>query len=119
MTIKYMYDIMYAVEDNNIEKIKELLTLTDISPAYNDNNPIGTAAESGCLEIVRLLLNDPRVDPSDSSNYAIKLAHHNSATETVELLWSDQRVKDTLKKDKIELYNQLMKEDIKNKISEF
>jgi hypothetical protein len=35
------------------------------------------------------------------------------------LLWNDQRVKNSLKKDDLELYNKLVKEDIKNKIETF
>ena len=119
MSTKYMYSLIFAIEENNIEKVKTLLSLKKENPAYNKNYVIGVSAEAGCLDIVKLLLEDSRVDPSDDNNYAIKLAHKNKYTNIVEILWNEKCVKNTLKQDNLELYNNLMRKDIKNKVDEF
>ena len=68
---------------------------------------------------VELLLKNEKINPSKDNNYAVQLASENGHIDIVNLLWQDQRVKDTLKVDDKELYNELIKNDIKEKIEVF
>ena len=77
------------------------------------------ASRHGHINIVELLLNDSRVNPSDDENGAIEAASHEGRNEVIELLWQDKRVKNTLQRDCIDLYNKLMKQEVKNKVNEF
>ena len=47
------------------------------------------------------------------------MAFQNKHFDIVNILWQDQRVKDALKIDDKELYNELIKNDIKEKIEVF
>ena len=77
------------------------------------------AIENNNINNVKLLLNDKRVDPSDDNNWAIKLASQNGHVDIVNLLWQDQRIKNSLENDDKELYNKLIKNDIKDKVKDF
>ena len=56
---------------------------------------------------------------SDDNNYIIRFAYNEGYLDIVNLLWQDQRVKDTLENDDKELYNELIKNDIKDKVEDF
>jgi hypothetical protein len=81
------------------------------------------------IELAALLLKDSSVDPASDNNWAIIDAHTNLrwtrgkyityVKKTLDFLWNEKRVKDSLKNDNIELYNILIKKDIKNKIGKF
>jgi hypothetical protein len=121
-----------AVGNNNLSVVETLLKDKRVDPAEFRNYAIGAASEEGYFNMVTLLLNDHRVNPSDDKNYALRSAFNlviknkNSEQKNkaeykniVEILWNDIRVKKTLKNDFIELYNILMKKNIKNKIEDF
>ena len=128
MIIKKMIS---AIDENNIKEFEILLKNKKFDPSMSDNHAIALASYYGHIEIVKLLLNDPRVDPSFDNNYAISLSYNyndsnhvsynndNNNPYIVELLWKDERVKNTLKKDNLELYNKLKKMDTKIKINKF
>tara|TARA_Y100000034_G_scaffold99524_1_gene122299 strand:- start:350 stop:610 length:261 start_codon:yes stop_codon:yes gene_type:complete len=75
--------------------------------------------EKNDINNVKLLLNDKRVDPSDRNNWAIRFAFKNKHFDIVNLLWQDQRIKNSLKNHDEELYNQLVKQDTKEKVDKF
>ena len=78
------------------------------------------AIENNDIKNVKLLLNDNRVNPADLDNWTIRNASIEGHCDIVNLLWQDQIVKNTLKKDNEELYNELVKKDkIKEKIGSF
>ena len=52
-------------------------------------------------------------------NLPIRNASKKGYIDIVKLLFNDKRVKDTLQKNNLELYNELIKQNIKNKVSEF
>ena len=109
-----------AVEQNKIEKVKALLINKKLDPSFNRNICIKYASSEGYSEIVKILLKDDRVDPAWTKNYAITAAYDNKHFDIVNLLWKDQRVKNTLQKDDINLYNELIKKDkLKQKIEVF
>lgn len=109
-----------AVEQNNIEKVKDLLSNKKLNPSFNRNICIKYASSEGYSEIVNILLKDNRVDPAWTKNYAITAAYDNKYFDIVNLLWKDQRVKNTLKDDDPMLYNKLIKKDeIKEKVEIF
>ncbi len=108
------------VQENNIENVKLLLNNKNIDPCSHGNFAIQFASSKGYTEMVCLLISDNRTDPSDNQNFSIRFAFENKYFDTVNLLWKDQRVKNTLQKDDIKLYNELIKkEQIKNKVEIF
>ena len=116
------------IEKNDINNVKLLLNDKRVNPSDRNNWAIILASKDGYFDIVKLLLEDKRVDPSDHSNYftkensynwAIYLAFSNGYFNISNLLWQDQRVKNTLKKDIPDLYNQLVKQDTKEKVDKF
>jgi ankyrin repeat protein len=138
-----------AIEENNIKLVCELVQEGKIDPENNGNEALRTAAKYGFVDIVELLfkvgvkpvfggnctiriaafygniklieflLKESRVDPSDCGNESICFAYKKKYTDIVELLWSSQTVKDTLKYDNTKIYNELVQQDIKNKVSQF
>lgn len=92
---------------------------------------------AGSVDIVDLLLEDKRSDPSLNNNGAIISAYDvlnemllevnkDGDFEYIENLekiilsfWNDNRVRSTIQKDNVKLYNQMMKKEIKEKISNF
>ena len=138
-----------AIEENNLELVNSLLQEGRIDPEDNRNEALRIAAKYGYVDIVKLLfkvgvkaiysdncairiasfygnitlveflLKEPKVDPTDCVNESLSYAYKNGYIEIVELLWNDQRIKNTLKNDNMELYNTLMQQDVKNKVSEF
>ena len=112
--------IKHSAEYGYIEIVDLLLKDKRIDPSDEGNWAIGMASENGHAEIVELLLKNEYVDAADDYNYAILNAFSNSHFKIVKLLWNDVKVRDTLKKDSIEIYNQLINQDIvSKKVSEF
>jgi len=113
-----MSDFIKAVQNEDLEKIKLLLSVSDSSaineaigfasgqghleivklllsvsdPSANNNKAVRYASYNGRTEVVKLLLADPRVDPSAEFNLAIQEATRNGHIEIVKLLLSDSRV---------------------------
>ena len=98
-------DFEKAIENGNLEKVQQMLSIYDPSADYNW--AIRTASENGYTEIVKLLLEDQRVDPSDDENEAIIYACANGHTEVVRLLLADPRVDPT--DDENDAFNQACK----------
>jgi hypothetical protein len=117
MTKKQQSQFQNYIKSGDLLNVK--LNINKIDPSYNENYSVGIASALGYFEIVSLLLNDSRVNPSDYSNYAIKEAYRHLHKEVVNLLWQNVRVKNTLKNDDIEIYNELIKKDIKLKVENF
>ena len=74
--------------------------------------------EQNDIENIKLILKDKVFDPSDNENIAISLAKEKNYN-IVYLLWEDKRVKNTLGFDDPELYNELIRLYIKEKIEAF
>jgi hypothetical protein len=74
-----------------------------------------------------LLLADYRVNPSDDNNGALREAVKNKHSDIIIKLWLNKKVKSTLrdsfkinlKKNDINLYNELIQKNIKFKIGNF
>ena len=143
-------ELIKAIDNKDIDKIKLLLKYSKVNPCYNNNYAIKASCEYGftdivelllkdkrvdpsdgynyalhsasdrnLFDIVRLLMNDQRVDPSDCQNWAIINSSDNKNEKMVKLLWENKKIKNTLKNDCLLLYNKLIIDDIKNKVSEF
>jgi hypothetical protein len=116
--------IRTAAKFGYIDIVKLLLNDKRADPTTRSKNVIKlNTFETSVLyqqsHIVELLLKDKRVDPSFNSNRCIIMCSDDGNLEIVDLLWKDKRVKDTLQNDYKELYDQLIKKDIKNKIELF
>ena len=112
-------EFFYFIKIGDVENVKLLLKDQRLNPSIYNNWAIRIASKIGEIDIVKLLLNDKRVNPSINANIAIKMAFQNKHFDIVNILWQDQRVKDALKIDDKELYNELIKNDIKDKIEDF
>jgi hypothetical protein len=114
----YNYAFIESYSNGHNDTVEILLTDKRIDPSMQNNSAIGNASHNRDFDLLKILLKDPRVDPSADHNYSIIHADDEENNIT-ELLWCDPRFKNTLKKDDLELYNKLIKIDIKNKINEF
>ncbi len=95
-------------ENNDINKLRILLNVFYVS--IKNNN----------IENIIFFLNNSRFNPATNRNNGIRMAADNELYNIVNLLWQDQRVKNTLKIDDIDLYNELIQKDkIKNKVESF
>ena len=103
--------IRYASIEGHYDIIKLLLNNNRVNPAAINNWAIRYASIEGHYDIVKLLLNDHRVNPADLNNLAIIYSSMGGHYHIVNLLWQNKRVKNSLKKDNKELYNQLIKKD--------
>jgi ankyrin repeat protein len=117
------------------EIVQLLLNDPRVDPADDWNACIREASINGHLEIVQLLLNDPRVDPSELDNFAIIRTYKLDPTKftnydweivlsekldkIVALLFKDKRVRNMLRNNNIDLYQELNSKFIKNTICEF
>jgi hypothetical protein len=101
----------------------EIFTLLHNDPRTNPTTEndwaIRNASKNGHFAIVKLLLNDERVNPLTLQNSAIYFAYNNNHQDIVQLLWKNKLIKKNLVKHEPKLYNILLENDIKNKISEF
>ena len=77
------------------------------------------AVKRNRIKIVKLLIKDKNVDPSYCSNSAICNSFYRGYTDIIDFLIKDSRVKNTLKNDNLEIYNNLLKFVVQNKIGEF
>tara|TARA_Y100001960_G_scaffold324037_1_gene403548 strand:- start:7592 stop:7912 length:321 start_codon:yes stop_codon:yes gene_type:complete len=95
-------------ENNDIDELRILLNVFYIS--IKNNN----------IENIKFFLNNPKFNPATNRNGGIRMAAENGFYNIVNFLWQDQRVKDTLKKDNINLYKELIEKDkIKEKVECF
>lgn len=128
------------IKENDIKMVESLLKNKKIDVSAENNWAIELASTSGHFEMVKLLLNDKKVNPADNRNWTIQSTYkkayydildsvnkknfnifsfNNKYINIVKLLWRDERVKNSLKNDDDELYNELIKQDISNKIELF
>jgi hypothetical protein len=104
---------------NDLTTFKSLLNDPDVNVSYDNNFLIRFSSQNGHTEIVKILIKDSRVDPSDENNWAIRYANIYEYTEMCFFLFKDKRVKDKLRLENKELYNELSKKIIKYKIEDF
>lgn len=108
-----------AIKINHLKLVKDLLNNDNVNPAKNNNVALQWASQKAHYDIVELLIKDPRINPADRKNLVIIDAYQRKNIHLVNLYWADYRVRDSLQIDNIDLYNKLMKDDIKNKLKGF
>jgi ankyrin repeat protein len=124
------YGLSFAAKIGNLEVVKLFLKNEMFNPNSENNSAIKNAIKNGHFEIVKLLLNDERVDPTVNNNWAIRHLEfkfkneyselfRNQYTALINLLWSHQLIKKSLKDVLPDLYNELIIDDIKNKVEKF
>ena len=101
--------------------VKLLLNDSRVDPSeWNDHDyAFRSASENGHLEIIKILLEDHRINPANVQNLAILESYSNGHVNIVEILWKDKRIKNTLQNDNKDLYDKLIKQDIKSKVGKF
>ena len=105
-----------AILNNDYLKLAKLIKDPEINPSMYLSRPIREAASYGFYDCVKVLISDKRVDPSAMCNESIEFAYKNNHMNIVLLLWEDERVKNSLKEDHKEIYNNLI---FSNKIKLF
>jgi ankyrin repeat protein len=113
------YAIIIASKRGNIDIVKLLLKDKRFDLSESEFMAFRYASQYGHIEVIKLLLKQKGIKINTCENYAIVNAFINKHTSIVNLLWQYEIIKNTLKKDKKELYNNLIKQDIKNKIETF
>lgn len=128
------------IKENDIKMVESLLKNKKVDVSAENNWAIELASTSGHFEMVKLLLNDKKVNPADNRNWTIQSTYkkayydildslnkknfnifsfNNEYVNIIKLLWRDERVQSSLKNDDNELYNELIKQDISDKIGGF
>lgn len=111
--------IRIASELGYYEIVELLLKDSRVDPSDMDNYALRLSAENCHFDIVKLLMTHKLVDPSAFNNYAIMLSSKRKDYEMIDLLWSDKRVRDSLKISDLNLYNELIQKNSKEKIGNF
>ena len=91
-----------------VELVKILLNDKRVDPSDNDSLCFLWASRNSQTEIVKLLLKDKRSNPTLYMNTPISQAFFGKNQELFNVLWDDLRIKNSLEKNHIEFYNQLM-----------
>ncbi|PRP86042.1 LMBR1-like region-containing protein [Planoprotostelium fungivorum] len=103
------FDLLLAVERDNIESLRFLSTRNELDPSSEDNELLINVVQrdstemqettkpsevqpEGHSDILQLLLSDSRVDPSARENQAIECAVYEGCNEILQLLLSDPRL---------------------------
>ena len=108
-----------ACYTGNFEIIKILLKDKRFNAHSNNSYAIKVSSIRGFFDITQLLLQYNKIDPSHDSNMSINCAYERDHFNIVNLLWKDNRVKNTLQQDNANLYNQLIKKEVQNKVNKF
>jgi hypothetical protein len=113
-------DLEEAITLIDIDKINELLQDENIDELTIYTSAFLKACECQHLEIIKLLMNHPRIDPSIYDNNAIKyFFNHEINNDVINILWQDQRVKDKLKNNDLNMYNDINEKIVNEKINGF
>ena len=113
----FMECLKTSDEDNTIFTILIYHPKVDITA--RENLAVYYASIYNSKTRLETLLSFEEVDPSVLRNWAISEANASSLDDIVDILWSHQKVKDSLKEDHPDLYNQLIQKDIAKKIKDF
>ena len=108
-----------ALQLEQYKFIEILLNDPRIDPAIDNNFLIRRLANDNNIKLIKRILKNSMVDPSIGDNYCIRIAFSNGNKKLVDFLWCEQQVKLTLKNDDLEIYNELIQEDIKRKLNKF
>jgi ankyrin repeat protein len=112
--------LLCAAKYGHADIVEVLLKDPRIDPNKDFGNwSIIEAASNGHHKVIEVLLKDPRTDPTHSNNISIRKSHTSNFIETYLALWKDKRVRNTLEKDLPDLYNELIEDEIKNKLNKF
>jgi hypothetical protein len=112
-----------SIKKSDLKLTSNLLKNTYICQIYQDNILMNEALKAyhnyneKPFEIIKMLLNDQRIDPSIYFNLNIK--SFSCCNVIIDLLWTNKKVKKSLEKDDKELYDILIKQDLKEKIIKF
>jgi ankyrin repeat protein len=112
--------IMFAIRNNNLDEIKNIINNNDLS---NYNKTIAFALYSSALygryDIVAFLLSLKKTEVNIQNNKIIKTANLHNHNNIVLLLWEYDIVQKTLQKDDNDLYQKLIQINIEKKLINF
>ena len=117
--IELDFALELASEFGHIEIVKLLLNDKKIKNYDGYGISLVKASKNGHINIVKILLDSNIVDCGYVGIDAILTSMKYKYTEVTLLLFENKDVKNDLKNHRIELYNELMKENIQNKVNKF
>jgi hypothetical protein len=116
----YNYYFNIFQSEGNLHGMIFLLNSNNFVPMIgNYLQALNFACEKGYLDVVKFIIKKKEVDITFGSNSFIYIACINKHMDIVHLLWKQNKIKETLKKDKPELYNLLVSIKMKQKIKDF
>jgi hypothetical protein len=111
--------VIHYISSGYIHIIKFLIENDILNLTYDENFIFEKAILSNNVEIFKYLLELDVIEPEIRCNEAINKAYKNNFWEIIECLWNQKTVRDTLMNDHEDIYNELMKKYIKNKLNNF
>jgi hypothetical protein len=109
-----------AIENGNFKIFKALMLDDRISAEFYYNGSIEKASRSGNFEIVEFLFKDKHTENyAFEDSDAIELSVESGNEKITSFLWKNDILKESLKYDNIDLYNELKLKYIEDKIAMF
>jgi hypothetical protein len=97
----YSQSLIIAIECQNLEIVKLLLTSPDTNPTLNNNQSLYTAVDGTNTEIVQILLQHPNINPTIGNSELLRYALQSKKKYMVDILLEDDRVFQKVKDHKI------------------
>jgi ankyrin repeat protein len=116
---RYDYPIKITSRLGYIDIVKFLLKQPKVNPAGNNNYPLIFAIENGHTNIVNILLEDIRISPSKQIIPAINEAYNDNDIQMLKLIYENTEIITTVRNNDIELYNNIIQKNVKQKIRSF
>lgn len=104
---------------NNIKAIRLFLKLQNIDLPIRSFCVFRTAAEYNSIDVIKILIEENNVSPTVINNYAIKIAYKKNNKEVYTYLFKIKEVRQMLLINDKEFYDNLLKNEILNKINNF
>lgn len=104
---------------SRIEFIEVLLSKKEISSEINITHLISKSSSFGKLTLLKHLINQYNVDITYNKNISFVNAYNNKKEKICEYLWKFPEMKKSLKEFNNDIYNEFIKSENKEKISNF
>lgn len=110
-----------AASNGSFESVKYLLNHNKKHYKFilNDNKALQVSVREEFVDIVNLILEDNQIDPTLYNNSAIKIAIEIDNKKIIKTLWKKHNVKKYFKEHDKELYNEICKSDVQDKVKQF
>ena len=116
----YRSDLIGLCLENSFpEGAKSLIENSYFNPSKNFDVDLATVVSFKNLELIELILNNKNSNPTRRNNYLICSAYKDNLNDIVDLFFDNQKVRDSLMKDNLDLYINLNRKYVSDKLSNF